>query len=47
MFLSGHDEANRKTVEKYKSDELPIVGLAIREKKNTVDKITRGSKLHS
>ena len=47
MFLSGHDEANRKTVEKYKSDELPLVGLAIREKKNTVDKITKGSKLHS
>ena len=47
MFLSGHDEANRKTVEKYKSDELPLVGLAIREKKNIVDKITKGSKLHS
>ena len=47
MFLSGHDEANRKTVEKYLSDELPLVGLVIREKKNTVDKITKGSKLHS
>ena len=47
MFLSGHDEANRKTVEKYQSDELPLVGLAIREKKNIVDKITKGSNLHS
>ncbi len=46
MFSSGHDEANRKTVQQYKSLELPLVGLAIREKKNIVDKITKGSKLH-
>ena len=46
MFSSGHDEANRKTVKKYQSLELPLVGLAIREKKNIVDKITKGSKLH-
>ena len=47
MFSSGHDEANRKTVKKYQSEELPLVGLAIREKKNIVDKLIKGSKLHS
>ena len=47
MFSSGHDEANRKTVRKYQSEELPLVGLAIREKKNIVDKLIKGSKLHS
>ena len=47
MFSSGHDEANRKTVKKYQSEELPLVGLAIREKKSIVDKLIKGSKLHS
>ena len=47
MFSTGHDEANRKTVKKYQSEELPLVGLAIREKKNIVDKLIKGSKLHS
>ena len=47
MFSSGHDEENRKTVKKYQSEELPLVGLAIREKKKIVDKLIKGSKLHS
>ncbi len=47
MFFSGHDEANRETVNKYTSEELPLVGVAIRAKKNIVDKITKGAKLHA
>ena len=47
MFTSGNDEANRETVSRYDSENLPIVGLAIREEKKIVDKITKGAKLHS
>ena len=47
MFSSGHDKANRETVSQYPSDELPIVGLAIRGEKKIVDKLTKGAKLHS
>ena len=46
MFTSGHDEANRETVSRYYRENLPIVGLAIREEKKIVDKITKGAKLH-
>ena len=47
MFTSGNDEANRQTVSRYDSDNLPVVGLAIREERKIVDKITKGAKLHS
>ena len=47
MFSSGHDQANRETVSRYSTEELPIVGLAIREEKKLVDKISKGAKLHS
>lgn len=47
MFTSGNDEANRQTVLRYDSDNLPVVGLAIREERKIVDKITKGTKLHS
>ena len=47
MFLSGNDEANRETVLRYSSEELPIAGLALREERKIVDKITKGAKLHS
>ena len=46
MFTSGHDEANRETVSRYYSEKLPVVGLAVREEKKLVDKITKGAKLH-
>ena len=46
MFSTGHDEANRATVAVRKPDNLPIVGLALREERKLVDKITKGAKMH-
>ena len=47
MFATGNDDANRSTVKNYNSEDLPLVGLALREDKKTVDKVTKGAKLHS
>ena len=47
MFSTGHDEANRATVAARKPDKLPIVGLALREERKIVDKITKGAKMHA
>ena len=47
MFATGDDEANRKTVACYETEALPLVGLALREERKIVDKITKGTKLHS
>ena len=47
MFSTGHDEANRSTVKNYSSEDLPVVGLALREEKKIVDKVTKGAKLNS
>ena len=46
MFTTGHDAANRATVKQYPSAELNIVGLALRDDKKIVDKITKGAKMH-
>lgn len=47
MFQTGHDAANRAAVKQYKPDEMNVVGLALREDKKTVDKITKGAKMHA
>ena len=47
MFETGNDEDNRDTVKNYPSEDLPLVGLALREDKKIVDKVTKGAKLHS
>ena len=47
MFATGNDEANRQTVAFYETEALPLVGLALREERKIVDKITKGTKLHS
>ncbi len=47
MFKTGHDAANRAAVKSVQPDDLNFVGLALREEKKTVDKITKGAKLHS
>ena len=47
MFATGDDEANRETVAFYETETLPLVGLALREERSIVDKITKGTKLHS
>jgi hypothetical protein len=46
MFDTGHDAANRAAVKQYASQDLDIVGLALRDEKKTVDKITKGAKIH-
>jgi len=46
MFSTGHDAANRATVTQYATDDLNLVGLALREEKKIVDKITKGAKMH-
>lgn len=46
MFKTGHDAANRAAVRQYQTDALNIVGLAMRDDKKTVDKITKGAKMH-
>lgn len=47
MFRTGHDAANRAAVKSVAADALAIVGLALRDDKKTVDKITKGAKLHA
>jgi hypothetical protein len=46
MFETGHDAANRATVTRYATNELPLVGLGLRADKRDVDKVFRGAKLH-
>ena len=46
MFKTGYDAANRAAVKRYRPDELNVVGLALREDNKTVEKITKGAKLH-
>ncbi len=47
MFRTGHDAANRGIVQQYAPAEMNVVGLALREEKKLVDRITRGAKLHA
>lgn len=47
MFKTGHDAANRAAVREVKTQELKIVGLALREERKLVDKITRGARMHA
>jgi hypothetical protein len=46
MFETGHDAANRDAVRQYATEELNLVGLALRDARKTVDKITKGAKMH-
>ena len=41
IFLTGHDPANRATVRQYAPDAMNVAGLALREDKKPVDKVTR------
>ncbi len=46
MFSTGHDAANRATVKLYAPVAMNVVGLALREDKKVVDKITKGARMH-
>ncbi len=47
MFATGHDAANRAAVKQQRPDTLNVVGLALREDKKLVDKITKGARMHA
>ena len=47
MFATGHDAANREAVRRRSPADMNVVGLALREDKKLVDKITRGATLHA
>ena len=47
MFSTGHDAANRAAVKQYAPDGMNVVGLALREDKKIVDKITKGARMHA
>jgi hypothetical protein len=47
MFATGHDAANRAAVRRYQPEAMKIVGLALREDKRIVDKITKGARMHA
>jgi hypothetical protein len=46
MFSTGHDAANRAAMRRYVPDEMNVVGLALREDRKLVDKITKGARMH-
>ena len=46
MFATGHDAANREVFAQFSPDDAKVVGIALRAEKKTVDKITKGAKLH-
>lgn len=46
MFSTGHDEANRAIFAEYTPDNVKVVGIAMRGDKKTVEKITKGAKMH-
>jgi len=47
MFQTGHDEANRAAVRRHAPDAMTVVGLALREDRKLVDKITKGARMHA
>ena len=47
MFSTGHDAANRAVFAEYAPDTAKVVGIALREEKKLVDKITKGARMHS
>lgn len=46
MFSTGHDDANRAVFAEHGPDSAKVVGIALREDKKIVDKITKGARMH-
>lgn len=46
LFGTNNDVANRAAVKACQREDLKIVGLALREEKKIVDKVTKGLALH-
>jgi hypothetical protein len=47
MFRTGHDAANRAAVRQYAPDAMNVVGLGLRDERRTVDRITKGARMHA
>ncbi|UPA25274.1 DUF2000 family protein [Shinella oryzae] len=47
MFSTGHDEANRAVFATFGPDDAKIVGIALHADRKTVDRITKGARLHA
>ncbi|MCA9890791.1 MAG: DUF2000 domain-containing protein, partial [Anaerolineae bacterium] len=47
LFSTLDDVENRAAIANTPSDALELVGIAMRDMKKTIDKITKGLKLHS
>jgi hypothetical protein len=46
MFTTGHDAANRAVFAEHGPEDAKVVGLALREERKLVDKITKGARMH-
>ncbi|MCR6545138.1 DUF2000 domain-containing protein [Dehalobacterium formicoaceticum] len=46
LFKTYNDVDNRAKIAEYKTDDLNLVGIGMIGKKNHVDKLTKGLKLH-
>jgi len=46
IFKTYNDKDNREKVAEYKTDELNLAGIGMIGKKNHVDRLTKGLKLH-
>ena len=46
LFATGHDEANRAAVAAVSSDDLDLVGIAVRGPRNAVDRVVKGARFH-
>lgn len=46
LFNTYNDEDNRAMVGRFKTEELNLVGIGIRGKKNHVDRLLKGFALH-
>ncbi len=46
MFSTGNDVDNRAVFAQSSPDNAKVVGLALREDKKVVDKITKGARMH-
>jgi hypothetical protein len=47
MFATGHDAANRAVFAEHNPQTAKVVGIAVREDKKVVDKITKGARMHT
>lgn len=46
MFSTGHDAANRAVFAEHGPDTAKIAGIALRDERKAVDKITKGARMH-